>query len=186
MNYQEANVLITVIAAGDNRSTDDRSVEYWRDMLSDISFEDALEAVVIHRREFTEWMQPAHVRRIVKQRRNLRGAASNVIYEPDAADSVELDIRKRRALMRRAADGQLGVQPVGLALAVPAVQAALPEAVASCIEAVRTARRPLDVRCPYCHAGPGIACRATKSAPQGFMHPARREAYASGAAEEVS
>lgn len=182
MNRQEANALITVIAAGDNRSTDDRAVEYWRDMLSDIRFIDALEAITVHRRESTEWLQPAHIRRIVKHRRNLRGIASNVVHEPDAADSVELDLRKRRALIRRAADGQLGTQPIGLALLPPIGPVALPEAVASCLEAVRTARRPLDVRCPFCQSGPGIPCRATKSAPQGFMHPARRETYAKAGA----
>lgn len=182
MNRQEANALLTVIAAGDNRSTDDRAVEYWRDMLADLRFIDALEAVTVHRRESTEWMQPAHIRRIVKANQRLRVAASNVVHEPDARDSIAADQRRQRALLRRAANGELGPQPIRLALAAPERPAQLPEAVASCLEAVRTARRPLDVRCPYCHAGPGIVCRATKSAPQGFMHPARREAYAKGGA----
>ena len=53
MNRQEANVLLTAIALGDNRTTDDTIVDYWRDLLADIRIEDALEALAVHRREST-------------------------------------------------------------------------------------------------------------------------------------
>lgn len=180
MNRQEANALLTAIAAGDNRSTSDDAVEYWRGLLADIRIEDALEALAVHRRESTEWLQPAHIRRIVKANRQLRLVASNVVHEPDAADSIEVDRRKRLALVRRAADGQLGPQPIRLALTAAEQPAEVPDLVAARVEAARAARGPLADRCPFCGAAAGDWCTVGRGRRRGFVHPARRAAHGPG------
>lgn len=176
MNRQEANFLLTTIAAGDNRTTDDAAVEYWYDLLRDIRLEDALEAVTVHRRESTEWLQPAHICRAVKASRHLRLVVSNIIHEPNGADTVEQDRARRLALVRQAADGQIQPQPLRLALARPEQPAEVPEMVALRAEAFRASQRPLDTPCPFCHVPAGDRCRVGKSTKPGFMHPARQEA----------
>lgn len=176
MNRQEANALLTAIALGDNRTTDDDAVEYWYGLLRDIQIRDAMEAVEAHRRESTEWLQPAHIRQAVKAKRHLRLVTSNVIHEPNAADSVEQDRARRLALVRQAADGQLQPQPLRLALAAPENPATVPDSVAARAEAFRAFQRLLDIPCPFCHAASGERCRVGKSTKPGFMHPARREA----------
>lgn len=176
MNREEAAKLLGVVALGDNRQISRELAIYWHGLLSDIRIEDALEAVAEHRRESAEWLQPAHIRRIVKAHRHLRLVTANVVHEPVADETVLQDIARRAQLLGAAADGRIGPRPVHLALVKPDRQAALPPAVQDAVEAARSARGPLSVRCPFCATPAGTACRAGKRVKSGFFHPTRVEA----------
>lgn len=180
MNREETAYLLGIVALGDNRHLSTELTKYWHSLLLDIRIEDAVQAVETHRRESTEWLQPAHIRRIAKADRHLRLVTSNVIHEPDADDSIEADRRKRLALVRKAADGQIEPQPIRLALAGPDRPAEVPELVAAKTEAFRAARTPLQTPCPFCKATPGNPCRVGKGTRPNFMHPGRREAHSKG------
>lgn len=66
MNLVETANLLTVMATYDRRTVGETDVIAWQAVLSDASFEDCLEAVRRHYAEDTEWMMPAHVRRLVR------------------------------------------------------------------------------------------------------------------------
>jgi len=182
MNREDTAKLIGIVALGDNRTESDEMTIYWHDLLRDIRIEDALQAVTIHRRESTEWLQPAHIIRIVRAQRNLRLAAANPVHEPVADETVLQDLSRRAQLLTAAADGRIGPRPVHLALAKPDQPAALPPAVQDAVDAARSARGPLSVRCPFCETLAGTACRAGKRTKPGFFHPARIEAARPAAA----
>lgn len=66
MNLSEAADLLTAMSAFDRRTIGDGDVIAWQAVLSDAPFGDCLEAVKRHYAEHTEWMMPAHVRRLVR------------------------------------------------------------------------------------------------------------------------
>lgn len=66
MNLSEAADLLTAMSAFDRRTIGDGDVIAWQAVLSDAPFADCLEAVKRHYAEQTEWMMPAHVRRLVR------------------------------------------------------------------------------------------------------------------------
>lgn len=120
MNLSETADLLTAMSAFDRRTIGDGDVIAWQAVLSDASFEDCVEAVKRYYAEQTEWMMPAHVRRLVR------------------------DIHGEREAMARAtgwAPGQAGVPkdqalpevPTGERLAL----SDLPAAVADLISRVR-------------------------------------------------
>jgi len=56
--------LLTYIARGDSRvSTDTANVSYWHDLVGDLEFVDAYEAVREHRMTSEVMLQPVHVRK---------------------------------------------------------------------------------------------------------------------------
>lgn len=66
MNLSETADLLTAMSAFDRRTIGDGDVIAWQAVLSDASFGDCLEAVKRYYAEHTEWMMPAHVRRLVR------------------------------------------------------------------------------------------------------------------------
>ena len=66
MNLSETADLLTAMSAFDRRTIGDGDVIAWQAVLPDASFEDCLEAVKRYYAEQTEWMMPAHVRRLVR------------------------------------------------------------------------------------------------------------------------
>lgn len=65
MNREETANLLTAMAALDRRTIGTADVIAWQSLLTDVAFEDGLEAIKRHYAEHTEWMMPAHVRRLV-------------------------------------------------------------------------------------------------------------------------
>jgi hypothetical protein len=53
--------VLAKIQLGDNRQVDALVLEEWFDTLGHLSFEDAVEAVRLHRLSSTDWLTPAHV-----------------------------------------------------------------------------------------------------------------------------
>lgn len=122
MNLSETAQLLTSIAAYDRRKLGEADVIAWHKLMTDVVLADGLEAVERYYAEHTEWMMPAHVRRLVR------------------------DIISERDLAARAtgwAPGQAGVpktHPVPEAPAVPGGRLALadlPAAVADLLAQVR-------------------------------------------------
>jgi hypothetical protein len=79
MNRAETALLLAKIAAGDNRRLDPADANLddpastpilteWHQILGDLHFAMCVGAVTEHRRTSTEWLQPAHIRRIVMDR----------------------------------------------------------------------------------------------------------------------
>lgn len=73
MNIEQTAVILAKVAALDNRNDTDAAVLAWHEAIGDLDYRDALEAVAIHRRESTEYLMPAHIRRIAAQLRKERG-----------------------------------------------------------------------------------------------------------------
>jgi hypothetical protein len=61
MNVSETATLLGKIQVGDNREVSDVVVAEWHDTINYLRFDDAVEAVRLHRRSSTEYLSPAHV-----------------------------------------------------------------------------------------------------------------------------
>lgn len=61
MNIQQTAAVLTKIQLIDNRQVDTLTLNEWHDAIGHLDYEDALEAVRMHRRESTAWLLPAHV-----------------------------------------------------------------------------------------------------------------------------
>ena len=68
MNKQECAKVLAKIQLGDNRQVDHLTLEEWFDTIGHLPFEDTITAVKVHRQESTDYLQPAHLIRIVARR----------------------------------------------------------------------------------------------------------------------
>jgi hypothetical protein len=66
VNLSETARLLATVAAYNNRTVGEADVEAWQAVLSDVDLDDAKAAVREHYAEQTEWIMPAHVRRLVR------------------------------------------------------------------------------------------------------------------------
>ncbi|GAA3948138.1 hypothetical protein [Microbacterium soli] len=62
MNIQETNQLLIRIQVIDNRQIGDSTVIAWHELVGDLDYGMAVEAVKLHQRESTAYLTPAHVR----------------------------------------------------------------------------------------------------------------------------
>ncbi len=76
MNRSETARLLAAIAAFNNRTIGEADVEAWQSVLPDATLDDAMEAVRRHYAENTEWLMPAHIRRIIRDIHSEREAES--------------------------------------------------------------------------------------------------------------
>lgn len=76
MNRSETAQLLTAMAAFDRRTLGDADVIAWQVLMADVNLQDGLEAVQRWYAEHTEWMMPAHVRRLVRDIVNERDMAA--------------------------------------------------------------------------------------------------------------
>lgn len=72
MNIEQAAAVLAKAAALDNRSQSDAAILAWHEVIGDLDFRDALEAVATHRRESDAYLMPVHVRRIAEKLRTER------------------------------------------------------------------------------------------------------------------
>ena len=87
MNIEQTAVILAKVAALDNRNDTDAAILAWHEVIGDLDYFDALEAVAIHRRESTEYLMPAHIRAIVarlRSERSQREAKDQRLRELDA------------------------------------------------------------------------------------------------------
>jgi hypothetical protein len=66
MNAFEMKRLLAKISLGDNRQVDQLVIDDWMETIGHLPYRDAYEAVVQHRRESTEYLQPGHITRLVQ------------------------------------------------------------------------------------------------------------------------
>jgi len=67
MNVQETNQLLIRIQVIDNRQIGDSTVLAWHELVGDLDYRTAIEAVKLHQRESTAYLTPAHVRANVER-----------------------------------------------------------------------------------------------------------------------
>jgi len=89
MNSQQVAAVLAKIQLGDNRETDSAGLVLaeWVDSIGDLDFDDAVEAVRMHRKESTEYLLPAHVRAGVRRVRESRSPSSDTT--PDRFRQLE-------------------------------------------------------------------------------------------------
>lgn len=66
MNLSETAELLTRISSFNNRTIGEGDVTAWQSVLGDVDLADAEEAVRRHFAEHTDWLMPAHIRRLVR------------------------------------------------------------------------------------------------------------------------
>lgn len=106
MTPAEAQALLTVAAAFDNRKPDPDAARAWAAALDGYPFVDCRDAIVKHYRGSSEWLMPGHVIAAVKQVRAKRIAdAGHLLIPPPGLTEPE-----ERAWLgharRRVADGE--------------------------------------------------------------------------------
>jgi len=73
MTIDELKQVVAKIQLGDNRQVDRLVLEYWWELIGDIDFEDAKQAVNFHRLEQPgKWLEPGHVAAGSKRARDIR------------------------------------------------------------------------------------------------------------------
>lgn len=88
MTRDEVVKVLARVQMDDNRQVDRVVVASWVDEIGDLDFQDALDAVVMHRRETTEWLMAAHVRAnvrliVARRERAARLAQPRAIRAPE-------------------------------------------------------------------------------------------------------
>lgn len=72
MDLMETARVVGKIQLGDNRHVDDLVIREWHDTIGHLTFEDAINAVTMHRQESTAYLMPSHViagaRRLAQER----------------------------------------------------------------------------------------------------------------------
>lgn len=132
MTPAEAQVLLSMAAAVDNRKPDEDAARAWAALLDGLRLDDCRAVVVAHYRESSEWLTPAIIRAKVKTLREKRLADYPEPTPPDDLTPVET-IEWLRATRAAIADGNPPEVPALDSKPRP-VQAAL----------ARTFRRPED------------------------------------------
>jgi|GEM_PF-7093495 len=77
MNAEQVAAVVAKIRLGDNRETSREVILEWVDSIGDLNFDDAVEAVRMHRKESTDYLTPAHVRAGVRRVRELRSPSND-------------------------------------------------------------------------------------------------------------
>ena len=133
MTPQEVAQVVARIQAGDNRAVDEVTMAHWAETIGHLNFRDALEAVVMHFRESSEYLVAAHVLRNAARIRQARftdndttpekwkeiAATGKSAPKPDNFEALTAAWNDPAAWAREIAvyDGQLraaGFAPVGV------------------------------------------------------------------------
>ena len=84
MTSQEAAAVLAKAATFDNRHADAQAALSWSQALHDIPLRDAMDAVVAHYAESTEWIRPGHIRaRVTVVRSHRLALAAEPALPPD-------------------------------------------------------------------------------------------------------
>lgn len=103
MNNVEAARLLAFITAIDNRTPSEAAIPVWADLLNDVSFYDAMDAVKEHTRtQPGVFLEPGHVLRLVRAARARRIEEAGPIPAPPADGPYANTLR---VLVKQAADG---------------------------------------------------------------------------------
>lgn len=62
MNIEQTAELLAAIQLIDNRKVEKLTIQVWHELVGDLDYAVAAEAVKLHFRESTEYLKPAHIR----------------------------------------------------------------------------------------------------------------------------
>lgn len=128
MNNTEVAKVLAFAATFDNRKVDDFTIESWRLVIGHLRFEDAMQAVALHRRESSTYLEPAHViagaRRIATARyeagsRSLNDGVKVGAPRPDNFDAMAAAWKDPVAFAREVAIYNRQLEEAGVAPLYP-------------------------------------------------------------------
>lgn len=93
MNRQETAQLLTLAALVDNRTVTPEAVLAWHGIIGHLPYNDAAAALRSHYQGSTEWVMPAHIVGILRDRQ--RAATRALTMSPMAPDSCERGAHRR-------------------------------------------------------------------------------------------
>lgn len=67
MNKEEIAAVVAKVKLGDNREVNELVLREWFDTIGHLRFQDAVEAVTMHRQESTDYLMPVHIVRNVRR-----------------------------------------------------------------------------------------------------------------------
>jgi hypothetical protein len=156
MNKADVVDVLSFVQAGDRRTVGEGDVEMWFLVVAEVPKDFAISAVVAHFRDRPGvWLEPGHI--FQRWRDHRRDQLSR---EDDAAREA-----RQEALDARLAE----IDELAEAKSLPAPGNRYRR---------RTGPNPLQVVCPWCHAGIGRACRIPQTTTTVQPHPSRVEAAA--------
>lgn len=114
MNREECAALLTVVASYDRRSLGEADVIAWHGAIGDMTFEECRDATVKHYASQTDWLMPAHVRKLALAARQdaamraLPSGGTDVVTKPDWFDTTAAQhkARTREENLARKARGE--------------------------------------------------------------------------------
>jgi len=104
MRFDETAAVLAKIKLGDNRQVDNAGfvLNEWHDAIGDLEYSDAIAAVVLHRRESTDYLMPAHIRIGAKRAKEAREREQRKQRPAITASPITLDRAKFEAETRAA------------------------------------------------------------------------------------
>jgi len=114
MRFDETAAVLAKIKLGDNRQVDNAGLvlNEWHDAIGDLEYSDAIAAVVLHRRESTEYLMPAHIRMGAKRARESREREARKRRPAITPTPITLDRSKFEAETQAAIDAYRAVKEV--------------------------------------------------------------------------
>jgi hypothetical protein len=61
LNIKETGMVLAFVSLIDNRAVSEESILAWHELLKEVEFEDAKDAVTDHFKTSTEYIRPAHI-----------------------------------------------------------------------------------------------------------------------------
>ena len=110
MNPAEAQVLLSMAAAFDNRKPDPDAARAWAAALDDLRFEDCRAALIEHYKTSTDYLMPVLIRTAVRRIRAKRIADVGDLVPPPGLSEPETRAWLRET-KRRIGDGEMYTPP---------------------------------------------------------------------------
>ena len=110
MNPAEAQVLLSMAAAFDNRKPDPDAARAWAAALDGLRFEDCRDALIEHYKTSTDYLMPVLIRTAVRRIRSKRIAEVGDLIPPPGLSELEQRQWLRDA-KRRIGDGETFTPP---------------------------------------------------------------------------
>lgn len=112
MRFDETAAVLAKIKLGDNRQVDNAGLvlNEWHDAIGDLDYLDAIAAVVLHRRESTDYLMPAHIRIGARRAKEAREREQRKQRPAIAQSPITLDRPKFEAETQAAIDAYRAVK----------------------------------------------------------------------------
>ena len=78
LNIKETGTILAFVSLIDNRQVSDEAIMAWHELLKDLEFEDARQAVTNHFKDSNEYLRPVH---IIQGAKRVKMERKKTIYE---------------------------------------------------------------------------------------------------------